>query len=319
MRYLTGVLVCGFLMLFTACKDTELETTKAEAEKLKAELEQVRTELELAKTTAETELANAKTRLLEAEKELESTKLASNMVSRPKISPVENPLPDWTAEQVMEGYLKSPTIEHRLAFVKDPAKVRPLMHSYYTEAGFGPILEFEIAPPVAHGSSIGTEVLLIVQRPNLDPSEYDLVRTADGWRVDWEKGVSKWKLQEEMSFREAHGLVDACLEVSLVKRDVSGSASTELTFEFVNKSNATIESATFELYGYDATGKYLERGLMFLERILPSESQIEEVTLVDVSSDQLDSWKFKMTRLKIETGTNSNEYAEKYFEVREVP
>ena len=319
MRYLTGVLVCVFLMLLTACSNTELERAKAETAKLKAELEQARTKLEVAKTTAETELANAKARLAEAEKELESTKLASKMLSPPEMSPVDNPLPDWTAEQVMEGYLRAPTIEHRLAFVKDPAKVRPLMHSYYKSAGFGPILEFEIAPSGANGNGIGTEVLLIVQRPNLNPSEYDLVHTADGWRVDWEKGVNKWKLQEETSFREAHGLVDACLEVSLVKRDVSTSTNSKLTFKFVNKSNATIESATLEVDGYDRTGKFLERGLIFLDRIQPHDNQIEEATLVDVSNDQLNSWKLRVTTLRIETGANGTEYVEKYFEVREVP
>lgn len=311
----TMLLTC---MLAGCGESQELAKAKAESEQAKAELEKLRAQLEAVKTSSETELTNAKAELAKAQSELESARFAKELLTAPDLPPIQRADSSWTPEQLIEAYLRAPSLEHRIPFVKDPARVRPLMNTYYANYRFEPITEFSILPRSETKTAFGESLVLKVERPTLPPTDYVIVQTSHGYRVDWEASRLEWMAAEEQAFRRTHGLVDATLEISLIRRRDNLDLNAQLTFQFTNRSRAKIVGATIECDGYDADNKFLNRGLVFLDEIPPEASQIENITLVDVEPKQLQSWRFNLKSLSIDVGNNKEEYVEKYFDLREV-
>src|SRR5215208_6945129 len=97
-----------------------------------------------------------------------------------------------TPASLVQSYLAASRWEDRLAYVVDPETVRPLMADHYRDFP-GPVRPVRVEPIGCTVAAAGSRCRLdaVLRGPNAfgvevdETSPYYLLRTADGWRIDW--------------------------------------------------------------------------------------------------------------------------------------
>jgi hypothetical protein len=101
-------------------------------------------------------------------------------------------------EATVRGFFEAVDVEQKLAFARDPERVRPLMENYYQHHPQSP-LEWKslgwVLPVEEHGYRLGYAQAILA---NAEPVSLIIEETQDGtFRVDWESSVRYGELEWE--------------------------------------------------------------------------------------------------------------------------
>ncbi len=323
MRCMYSISVAVVMLIVLGCSGSgDLEKAKQDAKAAMAEVEKLRAEFELAKLKAEKELAEAKAKQAEAEAkaaaseaDADTSKAALGFIGMRDLPAVSQPDPKWTPQELLAAYFNASSWSHREPLVKDYERVEPLIKSHYRSTLLKP-MAFEVLQLTPESTDVGSTLTATIKLAT-GKSDYVIIRTKEGYRIDWEANSKKWLAAKDARFREAHGLVDATIEAKLVKKEESA-GSTRLTFEFTNRSNAHLSSATITVTAFGANGQYLQKSSCHLNDLPPRESTFESITLIDVAPSDLRTWKLNVSLVSIRTSSGDTEYVGKYFELKEI-
>jgi hypothetical protein len=107
------------------------------------------------------------------------------------ISPEQGASYPDTAEGVLRHYLLTDSVEKRLAYVRNPEKVAPLMTRFYESVGGvqptpDPVFGTHYDVPASWAAPLPYSVMAVKFPGDAPEGWYFLAKTAQGYKVDWE-------------------------------------------------------------------------------------------------------------------------------------
>lgn len=229
----------------------------------------------------------------------------------------------FTPEATIEGYLSAGKWEERLPYVLNADRVRPEMAKVYRNTPPFKAEDFLPGNIVAvenRNTPVGGRCTVIVDvsrsSPDLPRWTYILVRTADGFKVDWEASqeLSK-KVQNEAlqaKLRELNPVID--IEVLRCKQSYS---RTEIEFRLTNRSTTLFSYVAVTMSIHNTKDEYLGNGFTNATNVRAGQSIVKSISFDNVKVGEVASWKMGIEDVTIDRGDGQRTTATTVFKLIE--
>jgi hypothetical protein len=229
--------------------------------------------------------------------------------------PWVEPKDTWTIEDLMRAYVQAPTWQHKLPFIIDSNKARPLMAEHYA-AGYQAASSFTIRPPTRNQIAVGETTRIGVDLPGSKLVMYVVVRNAEGYRIDWIASRAIWFAEQEANYRKSHGLVDAVLQIQVLNVKQANSFA-ELVVRVTNRSDAYLSYWQIDCEVHDNTNKYLSHKMKNGTNLASHGSTVITLSFSDTHAANIKGWAFKLGGVSIDDGGGRRSDVTKLFTVSE--
>lgn len=227
-----------------------------------------------------------------------------------------------TPEAAVKGYLAARTWEERLPYVLNADRVRPEMAKVYKNTQFkaenflpGTIVAVENRnAPVGGKCTVTVDVS--TASPNVPRWTYLLVRTPDGFKVDWEASQEQSKKEQnealETKLRELNPVID--IEVLRCKQSNS---RCEIEFRLTNRSMALFTYVAVTMSIHNAKGEYLGNNFTNATNVRAGQSIVKSISFDNVKVGEVASWKMGIEDVTIDRGDGQRKVATTVFKLNE--
>ena len=224
-----------------------------------------------------------------------------------------------TPEATIKGYLAAGTWEERLPYVLNADRVRPEMAKLYQNNKFkalnflpGTVLSVE-----NRDATVGGKCTLVLDVSTSSPDfprwTYILVRTSDGFKVDWEASQDMAKKEQAEALQaKLNPVID--IEVLRCKEEYS---RTEIEFRLTNKSKSLFSYVGVTASVYNDKREYLGNDYTNETNVRSGQSVIKSISFKNVKLDEVASWKLDIKGVRIDLGDGQPVEATSVFKLNE--
>jgi hypothetical protein len=230
-----------------------------------------------------------------------------------------------TPENIVNAYLDAASWEGRLPFVINPESVRSEMASKYKNAnftnirqGFSPCIFYpstEPTPPV--GGSTILKLNVSQALPDHEYLRFVVVRTTDGYKVDWRETMRLGDEDNERAARNKLKLTEPFLQVAVLKVYQSSVEHTSLDIRVTNTSNKFISFWQIGADLNDSSGQYLGHEATNGANLRPEQAATERIIFRSIRASQVSSYKLSLDDVILDLGGGNKVNATKYFNIKQ--
>ncbi len=228
-----------------------------------------------------------------------------------------------TPEGTVKGYLAAATWEDRLPYVLNADRVRSEMAKLYQNTPrFKPdnFLPGTVVGVEGRNVPVGGRCTVTVDvstsYPDFPRWTYILVRTPEGFKVDWEASQDRGKREQhdalQAKLRELNPVID--IEVLRCKQSYS---HTEIEFRLTNRSTALFSYVAVTMSIHDAKGQYLGNNFTNATNVRAGQSIVKHVSFDNVKVGEVASWEMGVQDVTIDRGDGQRLTATNVFKLNE--
>lgn|GEM_PF-2788261 len=231
-----------------------------------------------------------------------------------------------TPEEVLTAYLRAENWEDRLPCVFNPELVRSQMATRYqsvnlvaTKEEFKPgnIYAVDKRSPLV-GERVTVRVDVHEGLPHFGYVSYVVVRTNDGYKVDWRESMKLGTEDRERAARNELQLGEAVLEVQVLKVYQSSSSHTNIDIRVNNISKRFVSFWSIGADLYDAAGNYLGHAYTNGSNLRAGHAATSPIIYSDVRALEVGSWKLELEKATIDLGGGNRRDVTQYYTLREL-
>ncbi len=206
-----------------------------------------------------------------------------------------------TPESTIQEYLATSTWEQRLPLILNADRLRPKLANIYRNVQQfkrDDFLPGTIKSVENRNASIGEKCIVTVDVSKSSPDTpswtYILIRTVDGFKVDWEASQNE---AVHDKFRD----VNPVIEVEILRCRQSYSR-TEFEFRITNKSTTLFSYVAITMSIHNAQGGYLGNSFTNETNVRAGGSVIKSISFDNVTVGEVASWKIGIDGVTIDRG-----------------
>lgn len=169
-------------------------------------------------------------------------------------------------------------------------------------------------------ASIGVKCTLVVDVSTSSPDHprwtYLLVRTPEGFKVDWEASQAQSKKEYEAIVQAKMRELNPVVEIEVLRWYESGSYACA-EFRLTNKSKALFPFVAVEMEIHNAKGDYLGNDDTNETNVRTGQSVVKEFNFNNVKVGEVASWKLTLKDVRIDQGGGRKADATEFFSLKE--
>ena len=228
-------------------------------------------------------------------------------------------IPDAT----VKGYLAAGTWEERLPYVLNADRVRQEMAKLYRNTPSFKAEDFlpgTITAVENRNAPVGGQCTVTVDvstsSPNFPRWTYNLVRTPEGFKIDWEASQEQRKKEQNEALQAKLRELNPFIDIEVLRCKQSNSR-TEIEFRLTNKSTALFSYVAVTLSIHNDKDEYLGNDYTNATNVRAGQSIVKSISFDNVKVGEVALWKMGIKDVIIDRGDGERTEATSVFTLKE--